>query len=135
MPGKTPQRNGKPPTDRVTRSSKDVEMTDDKSAPKGKGAAKKGAKEGEDMTVVVPPAKSARQPSQPAADADGDVAMDVDEESTEVKIDPVTQAISGKSLYEDSRACGLVVDCDGQYMENSRRPKGSPNTDIITLAL
>lgn len=94
MPGKTPQRNGKPPTDRVTRSSKDVEMTDDKSAPKGKGVAKKGAKEGEDMTVVVPPAKNARQSSQPAGDADGDIAMDVDEESTEVKVDPVTQAIS-----------------------------------------
>jgi len=69
-------------------------MTDDKSAPKGKGTAKKGAKEGEDMTVVVPPAKNARQSSQPAGDADGDIAMDVDEESTEVKVDPVTQAIS-----------------------------------------
>ncbi|KXJ90307.1 putative proteasome regulatory particle subunit [Microdochium bolleyi] len=93
MPGKTPARNGKAPTDRVTRSSKDVEMTEDKSKLKGKGG-KKGAKEGEDMTVVVPPPKNTRQSSQPAGDADGDVAMDVDEEDLEVKVDPVVQAIS-----------------------------------------
>ncbi|KAJ1325793.1 26S proteasome regulatory subunit N3 [Microdochium nivale] len=93
MPGKTPQRNGKAPTDRVTRSSKDAQTTDDKPTPKGKGV-KKGAKEGEDMTVVVPPPKNARQSSQPAADAEGDVAMDVDEEDSEIKVDPVALAVS-----------------------------------------
>lgn len=69
-------------------------MTDEKSSLKGKG--KKGVKEGEDMTVVVPPSKTTKQSSQPPPpDADGDIEMDVDKpEDLEVKVDPVTQAIT-----------------------------------------
>ncbi|KAI2603207.1 proteasome regulatory subunit C-terminal-domain-containing protein [Hypoxylon fragiforme] len=94
MPGKTPHSNGNEPVENGIRNNQDVEMTDEKSALKGKG--KKGAKEGEDMTVVVPPSKTTKQSSQPPPpDADGDIAMDVDKpEDLEVKVDPVTQAIT-----------------------------------------
>ncbi|KAI0487105.1 putative proteasome regulatory particle subunit [Xylaria cf. heliscus] len=95
MPGKTPHSNGNEPVENGIRNNKDVDMTDEKSSMKGKG--KKGVKEGEDMTVVVPPSKAAKQPSQPPhADAEEDVAMeDLDKaEDLEVKVDPVTQAIT-----------------------------------------
>lgn len=93
MPGKTPHSNGKEPVENDIRNNKDVDMTDEKSAMKGK----KNVKEGEDMTVVVPPSKAAKQSSQPPhADAEGDVAMDDSDkaEELEAKVDPVTQAIS-----------------------------------------
>lgn len=96
MPGKTPNSNGKEPVEHVPRNNQDVDMTDEKSSMKGK----KGSKEGEDMTVVVPPPKSTRQSSAPPPpDAEGDVAMgDSDKaEDLEVKVDPVTQTITGTS--------------------------------------
>lgn len=77
-------------------------MTDEKSSMKGK---KGNNKEGEDMTVVVPVPKNTRQTSAPPPpDAEGDVAMGDSEkaEDLEVKVDPVTQAITGT----------LDVDCD-----------------------
>ncbi|KAI0104661.1 putative proteasome regulatory particle subunit [Nemania sp. FL0031] len=95
MPGKTPHSNGKEPVENGIRNNKDVDMTDEKSSMKGKG--KKGVKEGEDMTVVVPPSKSTKQQSQPPqADAEGDIAMDDPDKAQEleVKVDPVTQAIT-----------------------------------------
>lgn len=96
MPGKTPHNNGKEPLENGVRKNKDVEMTDEKSSVKGK-TGKKGAKEGEDMTVVVPPSKNSKKSSAPpAADADGDVSMDDSENANdlEVKVDPVTQAVA-----------------------------------------
>ncbi|XXH01825.1 hypothetical protein Hte_008187 [Hypoxylon texense] len=94
MPGKTPHSNGKEPVENGVRNNQDVDMTDEKSSLKGKG--KKGVKEGEDMTVVVPVSKTTRQSSQPPPpDADGDIAMDLDKpEDLEVKVDPVTQAVA-----------------------------------------
>ncbi|KAI0127680.1 26S proteasome non-ATPase regulatory subunit 3 [Xylariales sp. AK1849] len=95
MPGKTPQRNGNEPVENGIRNNQDVDMTDEKSSLKGKG--KKGVKEGEDMTVVVPPSKTIKQSSAPPpADADGDVVMDDSDkaEDLEVKVDPVTQAVT-----------------------------------------
>lgn len=89
MPGKTPQRNGKPAD--KSRKNDDVEMTD---ASKSKG--KKPAKDGEDeMTVVVPPSKASKKSSVPPADAEGDVSMEGDETETEPKVDPVTQTVIG----------------------------------------
>lgn len=97
MPGKTPHSNGNEPVENGIRNNQDVDMTDEKSSLKGKG--KKGVKEGEDMTVVVPPSKTTKQSSQPPPpDADGDVAMDVDKpEDLAVKVDPITQTITGKA--------------------------------------
>ncbi|KAI1344423.1 proteasome regulatory subunit C-terminal-domain-containing protein [Xylariaceae sp. FL0016] len=95
MPGKTPHSNGNEPVENGIRNNQDVDMTDEKSSMKGKG--KKGVKEGEDMTVVVPPSKNTKQSSQPPPpDADGDVAMDDSDkaENLEVKVDPVTQTIT-----------------------------------------
>ncbi|OTA66103.1 hypothetical protein K449DRAFT_326412 [Hypoxylon sp. EC38] len=94
MPGKTPHSNGNEPVENGIRNNQDVDMTDEKSSLKGKG--KKGVKEGEDMTVVVPPSKTTKQSSQPPPpDADGDIAMDVDNtEDLEVKVDPITQTVA-----------------------------------------
>ncbi|KAI0023428.1 putative proteasome regulatory particle subunit [Xylariomycetidae sp. FL0641] len=95
MPGKTPNSNGKKPVENGITKNQDVDMTDETSSTKGKG--KKGAKEGEDMTVVVPPSKSAKQSSQPPpADAEGDIAMGDSDKAgeLEVKVDPVTQTIA-----------------------------------------
>ncbi|KAI0891479.1 proteasome regulatory subunit C-terminal-domain-containing protein [Annulohypoxylon nitens] len=94
MPGKTPHSNGNEPVENGIRNNQDVDMTDEKSSLKGKG--KKGVKEGEDMTVVVPPSKTTKQSSQPPPpNADEDVDMDVDKpEDLEVKVDPITQAIT-----------------------------------------
>ncbi|KAF2966213.1 hypothetical protein GQX73_g7338 [Xylaria multiplex] len=95
MPGKTPHSNGKEPVENSVRNNQDVEMTDEKSSMKGKG--KKSVKEGEDMTVVVPPSKATKQSSQPPpADAEGDISMDDPdkEQDLEVKVDPVTQAVT-----------------------------------------
>lgn len=97
MPGKTPHNNGNEPLENGIQKNKDVEMTDEKSSAKGK-AGKKAAKEGEDMTVVVPPSKNSKKSSAPpAADGDGDVSMDDSENPNdlEVKVDPVTQAVAG----------------------------------------
>lgn len=72
-------------------------MTDEKSSIKGKG--KKGAKEGEDMTVVVPPSKATKQQSQPPhSDAEGDLAMNDSDKAQELEaeVDPVTQTIAGR---------------------------------------
>jgi hypothetical protein len=55
---------------------------------------KSKAKRGDDeMTVVVPPSK---QQKPAAADAEGDVAMDVDEAPQEEKGDPVAQTVAGE---------------------------------------
>ena len=97
MPGKTPNSNGKEPVEHAPRNNQDVDMTDEKSSMKGK---KGNNKEGEDMTVVVPVPKNTRQTSAPPPpDAEGDVAMGDSEkaEDLEVKVDPVTQAITGMS--------------------------------------
>ncbi|KAI8626252.1 putative proteasome regulatory particle subunit [Xylariaceae sp. FL1651] len=95
MPGKMPHSNGNEPVENGIRNNQDVDMTDEKSSMKGKG--KKGVKEGEDMTVVVPPSKATKQSSQPPpADADGDVAMDDSDKNQdlEVKVDPITQTVT-----------------------------------------
>ncbi|KAI1421229.1 putative proteasome regulatory particle subunit [Xylaria sp. FL1777] len=96
MPGKTPHSNGKEPVENgVRNNNNDVDMTDEKSSMKSKG--KKNVKEGEDMTVVVPLSKATKQSSQPPpADAEGDIAMDDPDkvQEPEVKVDPVTQAIT-----------------------------------------
>lgn len=102
MPGKTPHRNGKEPLENGVR--KDGSAKDSKS--KGKKAAKDGD---EEMTVVVPPSKGAKQSSAPPpADAEGDVAMGEDgSEDAAVKVDPVVQAVAGTWLHSSS----LVEPC------------------------
>lgn len=84
MPGKTPHSNGNEPVENGIRSNKD----DLKG--KGKKAANKDGDE--EMTVIVK-TRPAKSPAPP--DGDGDVAMD--EDTDEVKVDPVVQAVSGRS--------------------------------------
>ncbi|KAK5995542.1 putative 26S proteasome regulatory subunit rpn3 [Cladobotryum mycophilum] len=83
MPGKTPHNDGNEPLENNLRKNKDVEMKD-------KAKSKKSVDES--MTVVVPPSKSKQ--SAPPADADGDVAMDVDQADEEPKVDPAVQAVT-----------------------------------------
>ena len=101
MPGKTPHGNGNEPVENGIRPNQDVDMKDDPASLKAKG---KKTKDGDDeMTVVVPPSKAQKLSSSsssaqpPPADADGDVAMDVDDKADdgEVKVDPVVQTVSG----------------------------------------
>lgn len=68
-----------------------------------KGGKGKKVKEGQDeeMTVVVPPSKGSKLSLPPPADDDGDVVMDGSEKTGDgqpavVKVDPVTQAVSGQ---------------------------------------
>lgn len=126
MPGKTPHNNGNEPLENGVRKNKDVEMTDDKASAKGK-TGKKGAKEGEDMTVVVPPSKNSKKSSAPpAADADGDVSMDDSENANdlEVKVDPVTQAVAGMSVVaENLLACSAPLDPELPSRASSSRPR------------
>ncbi|KAK8127026.1 proteasome regulatory particle subunit [Apiospora kogelbergensis] len=98
MPGKTPNSNGRKPVENGVQKNSGKDGEKSSAAAKGKPVKKGSAKEGEDMTVVVPPSKNAKQSSQPPpADAEGDVNMedsDKTEEELEVKVDPVTQTIS-----------------------------------------
>ncbi|KAI1880334.1 hypothetical protein JX265_001955 [Neoarthrinium moseri] len=147
MPGKTPQRNGKEPVENGIRKNKtkDVEMTDDKSSLKGKGKGqpKKGTKEGEDMTVVVPPSKNTKQSSAPPpADADGDVAMDESDkpDDLEVKVDPVTQAITGTwnpldDRHDDDKARSGSVAMPSSKSSIIHPPYGSTSLHHHALAL
>lgn len=99
MPSKTPHNSGKPTGHgrKPSKSSgKDVDMKD---ASKSKTKKESSKDADEEMTVVVPPPKNAKQPASAAktpaaADADGDVAMG-GEEAEEPKVDPVEQAVSG----------------------------------------
>ena len=101
MPGKTPNSNGRKPVENGVQKNSGKDGEKSSAAAKGKPVKKGSAKEGEDMTVVVPPSKNVKQSSQPPpADAEGDVNMedsDKTEEELEVKVDPVTQTISGNS--------------------------------------
>ncbi|KAK4226633.1 proteasome regulatory subunit C-terminal-domain-containing protein [Podospora fimiseda] len=83
MPGKTPD---KEPVENGGYRGGNAKTT------KGKKAAKDG--EDEKMTVVVPPSKK-QSSAPPPNDADGDVAMDVDEaDDGEAKVDPVVQTVN-----------------------------------------
>lgn len=86
MPGKTPNRNENEPLNKGVR---DVDMKD----AKAKGS--KASKDADDeMTVVLPPSKSAKQKSQ-GQDADGDVAMGDD--GADAEVDPAAQTVAGKT--------------------------------------
>lgn len=88
MPGKTPHSNGNEPVENGIRNNQDVEDL----KGKGKKAANKDGDE--EMTVVV---KTRPVKSPAPADGDGDVAMD--EDTNEVKVDPVVQTVSGRFFH------------------------------------
>lgn len=101
MPSKTPHTNGTDPVENGINGTKDIEMKED--APSSmKGGKGKKVKEGQDeeMIVVVPPSKGSKLSAPPPEDEDGDVLMDESEKTGDdqpavVKVDPVTQAVSG----------------------------------------
>ena len=97
-----PHINGTDPVENgvSTNGTSDVEMKDDSSEPPSK--AKQGKdKDGDEMTVVVPPSKGPKLSGETAKDREGDVTMEgadeaKDETPAEVKEDPVARAVSGK---------------------------------------
>ncbi|KAI9731069.1 MAG: 26S proteasome non-ATPase regulatory subunit [Claussenomyces sp. TS43310] len=98
MPGKTPYTNGNDPVENGVNGTKDVEMKEDAPAP-AKGGKGKKVKEGEEeMTVVVPPSKGSKLSTPPPTDGENDVAMGdahkSEEETAELKIDPVVQTMA-----------------------------------------
>ena len=88
MPGKTPHSNGNEPVENGIRNNQDVEDL------KGKGK-KAGTKDGDEEMTVVVKTRPVKSPAPP--DGDGDVAMD--EDTDEVKVDPVVQTVSGRFTY------------------------------------
>lgn len=99
MPGKTPHSNGNEPVENGIRNNQDVEDL----KGKGKKAANKDGDE--EMTVVV---KTRPVKSPAPADGDGDVAMD--EDTDEVKVDPVVQTVSGRLPEGSLVQCFAVLD-------------------------
>lgn len=86
MPSKAPN-NGRKPAESSQKA---------KDADKGKNK-KPTTKDGdEEMTVVVPPSKTAKSQKK-SADADGDVDMGGEEKADDAaeKVDPAVQAIAG----------------------------------------
>lgn len=79
MPSKAPSKSG-----HSRKASKDT---------KPKKAASKDADE--EMTVVVPPTKNAKNKDEKPGDADGDVAMGGSDEPAEPQVDPVEQVVTG----------------------------------------
>lgn len=92
--------NGSKSTDNGVTGSEDVEMGEDTAgAPTSSLNARKNRSGDEKMTVVVPPAKGSKPPTQGDQDKDEDVAMEganeCDAEKTEPEVDPKTKAIQG----------------------------------------
>ncbi|CAG8972119.1 hypothetical protein HYALB_00008124 [Hymenoscyphus albidus] len=111
MPSKTPHTNGNEPVENGINGTKDVEMKDDAPNPLKGGKGKKLKEGEEEMTVVVPPSKGSKLSAPPQKDTDGDVAMDGEaagEDDGAVKVDPVTQAISGTWNCCSSAVCSIL---------------------------
>lgn len=95
MPSKTPHTNGNDPVENGTH---DIEMKDDAPASKKGGKGKKVNQGEDEMTVVVPPSKASKLSAPPPPDAEGDVAMDEETATSEVKaeVDPIALTIASK---------------------------------------
>lgn len=102
------QTNGSEPTENGVNGIEDVEMVDEQ-IPPGSG------KEGEDeMTVVVPPAKSSSLSGAPTKDSEGNVAMEDTEavesdEPASEKVDPAAKATSGQFGNAAIQSCARYV--------------------------
>ncbi|ODM18401.1 hypothetical protein SI65_06272 [Aspergillus cristatus] len=88
------QANGSDPTKDGAKGSEDVEMGEDTAGGPTSSINTRKEREGDEMTVVVPPTKGSRLSGGQGPDKEGDVAMDEgDESKSEPKIDPKVKAI------------------------------------------
>lgn len=95
--GEQRQANGSDQTENGVNGSGDVEMGEDTAGAPTSSINTRKEREGDEMTVVVPPSKGSRLPGDKGQDKEGDVAMEGDESQTEPQVDPKAKAIQGKS--------------------------------------
>jgi len=93
------QANGSDPTKNGAKGSEDVEMGEDTAGGPTSSINTRKEREGDEMTVVVPPTKGSRLSGVQSPDKESDIAMDEgDESKSEPKIDPKVKAIQGWSI-------------------------------------
>lgn len=94
--GEQRQTNGSDPTGNGVNGSEDVDMGEDMAGGPTSSFNTRKDREGDEMTVVVPPTKGSRLSGQ---DKEGDVSMEgaEGEEKSEPQIDPKVKAIQGWS--------------------------------------
>lgn len=91
--GEQRQSNGSDPTGNGVNGSEDVDMGEDTAGGPTSSFNTRKDREGDEMTVVVPPTKGSRLSGQ---DKEGDVSMEGAEgEKSELQIDPKVKAIQG----------------------------------------
>jgi 26S proteasome regulatory subunit N3 len=100
MSGDQPQRNGTDPVENGANGSEDVEMEEDTAGGPTPSIPTSREHDGDQMTVVVPPAKGARLSGQDNKKED-DVAMEGSDEkdaADEPEVDPRVKAVQGRSF-------------------------------------
>lgn len=98
--------------------SEDVEMGEDTAGGPTSSLNTRKEREGDEMTVVVPPTKGPRLSGDKGQDKEDDVAM----EGNEPKVDPKVRAIQGKScaaqlklIYATQREWRLLIDFNSNF--------------------
>jgi 26S proteasome regulatory subunit N3 len=120
MSGDQPQRNGTDPVENGANGSEDVEMEEDTAGGPTPSIPTSREHDGDQMTVVVPPAKGARLSGQDnKKDKEDDVAMEGSDEkdADEPEIDPRVKAVQGRSrqiaisvvIEQGANLCGLQI--------------------------
>ncbi|KAL9109633.1 MAG: hypothetical protein Q9227_005670 [Pyrenula ochraceoflavens] len=99
MSGDTPHMNGTDPVENGVNGTENAEMEEESQKKEDPPKSGKDQDGDEEMTVVVPPSKSSKTPNKTVPDADGDIAMEVDEkaatqESSNDGVDPYTKTIA-----------------------------------------
>lgn len=104
MGGDQPHANGSEPVENGVNGVEDVEMEEDTAGGPTSSIQTNKDRDGDEMTVVVPPSKGSRLSGQPGQDTkkdqEGDVSMEGTEEKeakeTEPEIDPRAKAVQGE---------------------------------------
>ena len=117
--GEQRQMNGSDAVEKGVNGSEDVEMGEDTAGGPTSSFNTRKEREGDEMTVVVPPSKGSRLSSDKGQDKEGDVAMEGDEP----KVDPKVKAIQGKScaaqlkfdIRQRERKGRLLIDFNSNF--------------------
>lgn len=96
--GDKSQTNGSAPLENGIERSDDVEMVDDTAGGPTSSIDTSKDRNGDEMTVVVPPTKESKLPGQGRKEAEGDIAMEgVEGETAELEVNPQVKATQGWS--------------------------------------
>lgn len=91
--GDKSQTNGSAPLENGIERSDDVEMVDDTAGGPTSSIDTSKDRNGDEMTVVVPPTKESKLPGQGRKEAEGDIAMEgVEGETAELEVNPQVKA-------------------------------------------